>query len=335
MRYLVSCLELRKWFDQIKAKSHLSWRELARSYEIAQRSLYEWRAGKSTIPHDFVEFVNEKYQINHPKAEILDDDWSRKAIAKKGGEMRMLIYGNPGTEKGRRLGGIRSMKTHGKLGKLSPFIPKSFVRPNLNIELAELVGVILGDGSITNRQIAITLHKTDDAEYAVYVSNLIKNLFKVKPTISERKSVLVIVLSRTLIVKFLTEIGLRTGNKVRNQVCVPDWVEKNELFTLACVRGLFDTDGCFYIDKHLIKDKVYMNCAMSFSNRSLPILAFFKRSLERMGYHPTQKTPYNIFLRREEEILRYVKDFGTSNSKISRRLKAYLKIKYGRVPKRS
>jgi len=50
-------------------------------------------------------------------------------------------------------------------------------------------------------------------------------------------------------------IGLVLGNKVKQQIDIPEWIKSNNNFSLACVRGIIDTDGCFYTNSHYINSK--------------------------------------------------------------------------------
>ena len=120
---------------------------------------------------------------------------------------------------------------------------------------------------------------------------------------------------------------------MKKQIGIPKWINKNTDYKKFCLRGLFDTDGCFFVDRHHIKDAIYCNGGVNFVNRSLPILAFFKNTLEYFGFHPKQTTKFSIFLRKEKEVLRFFKEIGTSNSKHLKRFIEYYKNKYGRVPK--
>ena len=206
--------------------------------------------------------------------------------------------------------------------------------PKVSKELAEFVGILLGDGGITKNQITITLHAVDDKEYKNFVVKLITKLFGIKPAIYKSKSSPVnkIAISRTELVKFCCEkLGLKIGNKVKQQVGIPSWIDKSKIRTKYCIRGLFDTDGCFYIDKHRYKEKIYYNAGMNFTNRSLPILNFFKTKLEKLGFHPTQKT-YSVPLRKEGEIRKYFKEIGSSNYKHINKFSRYYKSRYGGVP---
>lgn len=162
-------------------------------------------------------------------------------------------------------------------------------------------------------------------------SHLIITVFDVRPAIYERGSTVRIVVSRIKLIKFLLELEFSIGNKVKQQVRIPKWIAESPEFTKACIRGLLDTDGCFYVDHHKHNDNLYLNPGLSFTNRSKPILDFFKEGLEKLGFHPTQKTECCVFLRRENEIGRYFKEIGSSNPKHSEKYKSYLVNKHGEV----
>ena len=140
-----------------------------------------------------------------------------------------------------------------------------------------------------------------------------------------------VVISRAKIVKFFNNMGIPIGGKVRQQTDVPLWIKRSTKFTKFCLRGLFNTDGCFYVDKHRYKDKIYLNAGMNFTNRSLPILQFFKSCLERLGFHPTQNTKFSISLRKEKEIIRYFHEIRSSNPKHLDKFEHYFNIIRGGV----
>lgn len=337
MRYVVNSNVLRIWFSDLKNQSGMTWKKLACTVGVTRRTLYEWKLGKSTIPASFVEFVRTRFGVKKLviRKEV-GDFWSRSKSGKLGGLKRNILYGNPGTAFGRRLGGLRSQMTH-QNKNLSPFKAREVFLPLFSSELAEFIGIVLGDGGIQKRQVVITLHKEDDKKYSCYVKELVEKLFLFTPSVIGRRdeNIINVILSRVAVVRFLQKTGLFIGNKVQHQVDVPEWIKRDKIFRLHCIRGLFDTDGCFYVDRHVIKGKVYINCGMNFTNHSLPLLSFFKQTLLENGYHPTQRTEFSVFLRKEKEILRYFREIGSSNEKVINRFNKYFLDKYGRVPKRS
>ena len=316
----------------------MAWPEISNEYGVTRRNLFDWRRGKVSIPEKFLDHVYGKYGVEAPRrAEKIDEKEQKIKAALLGGKARIRLHGNPGTVEGRRLGGLRAIKSMKKV-LTGPFIARKIKKPKHTKKLAELIGIILGDGGITERQVSITLHKEDDAAYSVYVCDLFEEIFGERPTATPQNNrrVILIRISRVAFVKLLGKMGLYPGNKVKEQVAVPKWIEQNIGFSKACVRGLLDTDGCFYVDRHLRKNTLYSYCALNFTNRSLPLVYFFKKTLERLGLHPTQTTKYAVFLRREPDIKKYFREIGSSNEKIAKRYNRFFADKNkGKVPKRS
>ena len=325
LRYFFTQEDLDQIFTPLK-HTYGSWSKLAKDYGISTRSLQDWRNSRTALPENFIKSVSTKLPFSLPRpARKIDESKIKSTNGKIGGLTRQALYGNPGTADGRRLGGIRSSETMRAQG-VTFFSPLAIKEPDHSVRLAELIGIILGDGGMTRRQIVITLHKIDDEQYSKYVADLIKKVFDIKPSLVYRKNtnVIDVIVSRTLAVNYLCKMGLSPGSKVREQVKVPSWISKSDNYRKACLRGLFDTDGCFYVDRHFIKNKLYFHSGMNFTNRSLPILGFFKESLEHLGFHPTQKTRFAIFWRREKEIKRYLDKIGSSNPKIWNRYRKFM-----------
>ena len=343
MRVKLSKRHLKILFNEIIGASG-SWTKIASEQGVSVRTLNDWKRGKITMP--FETFKRLSGIVKLKKADLspklLPNFWHIKDAARKGALVRYKKYGNPGTSEGRSKGGritCQKFLLNPQLAKRRGFIiRKNIFYPSQSTGLAEFIGIILGDGGITNYQVVVTLNKDTDKEYANYVNDIFKNLFRLEPTIKEikdKKVCCVVVSSRNLVEYLENKHGLKAGDKIRNKLDIPLWIKLNKEYTKACLRGLFDTDGCFYIDKHYYKKKIYYNCAMNFTNRSFPILFFFKTKLEQLGFHPTRNTKFSIVLRRENEIIKYFQTIGSSNLKHLNKFKGYFRNKLGEVPKRS
>ncbi|MCL4354898.1 hypothetical protein M1349_05560 [Patescibacteria group bacterium] len=127
---------------------------------------------------------------------------------------------------------------------------KNISIPSNSIDLAELMGIVFGDGGINNNwQVVIYVNSLLDLEYSKYISDLIKKLFKLDVAIRkrEKENTLMIVASSTTLVEFLISKGAVRGNKILHRQSMPKWIKKNKKYSKAFVRGLVDTDGCLYI----------------------------------------------------------------------------------------
>lgn len=328
----------KRFLEEVRNKTGLSFQELANICKVHRRSFSDWKYGQCLMPPHVFRKLIKISGLKPPKIKILPDYWNNKDSARKGGLARYKKYGTflGWTKEASRRGGLKAAETHRKQGSRF-FVSKPIFLPKYSSRLAEFIGILLGDGGIALKQIAITLNKIDDRDFILYVKNFIQKLFKVNPSIyrRDREAVANITVSRTKLVQFFVNMGLPVGNKVKHQIDVPSWIKKSEKFTRYCLRGLFDTDGCFYVDKHYYKDKTYYNCAINFTNRSLPVLFFFKTKVKQLGFHPTHNAKFSISLRRENEIIRYFQMIGSSNPKHLNKFKEYFKNKHGEVPKRS
>lgn len=197
---------------------------------------------------------------------------------------------------------------------------KEVALPKFSKSLAEFFGIMMGDGGINNEwQANITVNSVKDLEYSEYVSNLCRDLFGIEPVIRKRKNTkaLVISLSSVSIVDFLVLNGLPRGNKLKKGLSIPEWVLGKALYKKACVRGLIDTDGCMFVHVHQIKGKVYNNIGLTFTNYSLELILQVAEIFHEFGVVPhISKNGRDIYLYQADSVLRYLKIFGTSNSRI-------------------
>jgi hypothetical protein len=211
--------------------------------------------------------------------------------ARLGGLRRIELYGNPGTPEGRSRGGrntIRFFHSHPTLAKKLGFIIRKEIKyPSRGNELAELIGIILGDGGLPgNHQISITFNRKTDLKYSEFITSILKRLFGVDYHVRKRKDSkgADIIVSSSNLVNFLIKQGLVRGNKVKNQITVPRWICKNQTYKIACLRGLMDTDGGLYLHRYKVNGKTYKYLKLSFANRSKPVLNFMLDVLRDLNY---------------------------------------------------
>lgn len=249
-------------------------------------------------------------------------DYAR--IGRLGGIARNQKHGNPGTPEGRRLGGRRSIATHQK-NKTGFLVARKIRTPSPSARLAEICGIIAGDGHIGEYQTSVCTNSVTDMEHALYTKGLFEKLFGVPASLTKRRgqNACVVVVSSKEVGNFLTTKGMAKGDKIQAGLRIPGWVRAERKYRLAFTKGLFDTDGCVYTDRHTIRGREYKNLCMAFTNRSVPLLSDFFETLEYLDLHPTQKTKYTVFLRRRENIRRYFKIVGSSNPKHLRKIQGY------------
>lgn len=123
-----------------------------------------------------------------------------------------------------------------------------------------------------------------------------------------------LVLSSVELVEFLESIGLRQGNKVQQQVDVPDWIWQDQTYQIGCLLGLMDTDGCFYQHLYRVNGQTYAYPKLCLTNYSRPLLRSAKRMFESLGLFPTiHKDGHRLYLHDVTNVTRYMWIVGTHN----------------------
>ncbi|MEJ0053481.1 MAG: LAGLIDADG family homing endonuclease [bacterium] len=202
--------------------------------------------------------------------------------------------------------------------------------PESSVFLAEFFGIMLGDGGINNPwQANITLNAVKDIAFARHVRHLIRALFAVTPTQFRYKTrnALRILVSSVSVVDFLVSKGLKRGDKLAQGLRIPRWILGSSEYKRACVRGLVDTDGCIFIHKHIVAGKPYKNIGLTFSSRSPELIFQVAAIFEEFGIVPhITGRGTDIYIYREAGVARYLKVFGSSNTRIK---SVYAKWKRG------
>jgi intein/homing endonuclease len=199
--------------------------------------------------------------------------------------------------------------------------------PSESIELAELMGIIAGDGGINNDwQLVISLNSIKDLEYSKYIYQLLKNLFNTEVAIRKRpkQNALVLVCSSTNLLDFLVAKGAVRGNKITQRIDIPVWIKDNPDYEKAFVRGLVDTDGCLFIHKHTVKGELRNDIGFCFTNYSRKLLNSVADILTKfkIKQHVTDKGK-RIYLYGAKTIVDYLEIFGSSNPIITNTYKKW------------
>jgi len=277
-----------------KELSKYTWSEFSRHLGVSESALKEWAMERNLLPLKIYRELDPSGRYNKHILEIKEKNW---------GQVKAGINSN-GTLKCIRI-------------------------PRYSKKLAELVGIILGDGNIHSFKISkkvssymvrIAGDKRLDRDYLIrYVSGLFRDLFGVEPKIDERKTneMLVIVHSKR-IVEFFVSMGIKSGNKIKNQVTIPDWVFKKDDYLKACIRGLIDSDGCIYTLKPFYP-KYYQLCFKNFNTR---LIEDTRKAFLKLGYPISNiSMGIQIYLTQKKYVRKFYKEIGFSNEK---HIKRYL-----------
>lgn len=191
---------------------------------------------------------------------------------------------------------------------------KAFTKPikkvNKNGNLAELIGIMLGDGNMWRTHVKIAFDKRNE-KYIDYVEKLFDRVFGIglrRSIIKETNQAYLYCYNR-LVAQKLIDFGLKRGDKIKNKIGIPLWIKENIYYSKKCLKGLIDTDGCIYFSK---RDKQRY---IKFTNFNTHLLGDFKKLTILLGYHFAKANKNNWCLYRKEEVARFIKEINPLKSK--------------------
>lgn len=313
------------YFQQIEKVCHINNKQLSTVFGVVSRTYRDWKRGKYTVPVRIVEQIEKKYNVPFPysKEEALKTWFHAKQEASHiGGLARLQKHGRLSTPEGCAKGGKKALEILRARGIVP--VAKPFIKPiGYSKELAEFIGILLGDGHLGNQQWSITINSIADKEYLPFITWLTNYLFSFSPTVTRRKNcnAFVIYGGGKNNISYFQQLGLLVGNKVKQQVGIPQWIQENLVFRKACLRGLMDTDGGIFIHKYKVNNKKYSYVKLCFVNRSIPILNFVDETLRMIELHPKlwlKQESKRVWLYDHEEVKQYLNIVGTHNPRLEK-----------------
>lgn len=185
----------------------------------------------------------------------------------------------------------------GRIRTRFPALPK-------NGDLAELIGVLLGDGHIEKcprTERLLIFSNSNNEGFVERYSRLVQKLFKKKPYVYKQSTQNCIRIS--LYEKKVSErLGIPTGSRKDISIAVPRWIEKKELHIIRYLRGLYEAEGSYSIHKPTYTHKFV------FSNTNQSLLKNVSKLLTVLGFSPHSDS-LRVQISKKNEVMRAVKLF--------------------------
>lgn len=163
--------------------------------------------------------------------------------------------------------------------------------------LAELVGVVLGDGYIGKFPRAEVLRIVGDYNKYGFIDRsawLVEKVFEKKPAIAKIKNSNGVTI--TIYQKHISKrLDIKSGAQGNRKISVPRWILKDRKFTIRYLRGLYEAEGSFSVHKPTYTYKFI------FTNANESMLNNVERLVKRLGFHP-HRSYRKIQISRKEEV---------------------------------
>lgn len=314
MRILLSKESKIRLLNKLKEKHNVSKnKELLAKINITKSQLDKWIYNHNTylpekiIPEDSI-----------GELEIVDkqeDKWGQIKGGKKTHKIILKKYGKKEIKKRQKNGGIKSAQN-------KDIKSQKELKININSEkFLEIYGALLGDGWLSSLSykykkgiwlIGISGHSEHDYEYLKYLAKIIKETLNKEPKLKYKKDSkgIEILFYSKQIIKFLNKelnfpIGLKENLEIHSTIA-SDWEKIKHT-----IRGLFDTDGCFYFDK-TPAGKPYP--CISIHMKAPKLLKQISEQLTKQGYKP-QLTSEKIILKGSIQVNKFKTEIGSNNPK--------------------
>ncbi len=284
--------------------NNMSLIQLAKICNINYFTFKKYVRGKRFIPYDLVNMLCNLNGIDPRKInfQLFEDNWGKIKGGQKG--IKTLYNNYPKKiEEWRRKGGYQTYKSNFE----GYSTVKRIKTPTLSESLAEFIGIILGDGTLTYYFARISADTRFEKPYFDYINNLAYKLFGIKGKITEKENNLYLTISSRKLSSFLNKkFKLPYGDKIRNEAKIPAQILKKKSLVKCCLRGLVDTDGCI--------GKSGVSLKLSFSSHNPILLNQVIKINEKLSiFNKNYKNSLETCS--IEKIKRYIRLVGTANLK--------------------
>lgn len=181
-----------------------------------------------------------------------------------------------------------------KLGKIRSNYPPL----KRNGGLAELIGVVLGDGHIGRfpRTEGLTISSnSNNIGFIKRYTRLLERLFKTKCYQGRNEKFKNCIRIRVYQKEISKRLEISTGARKNQSIEIPQWILKNKRYLIRYLRGLYEAEGSFCVHRPTYTYKFL------FSNRNESLLRNVYQALKILGFHP-HESKYKIQISRRKEV---------------------------------
>lgn len=320
------------FLENIQRLTGASTTDLASRIGVCARTMRDWRRERWQMDEQSLDRLCQLANLPKPtQIIVLPEHWSTEKASRLGGLRRVTLYGSPGTAEGRRRGGLAAQATLNTQARLVPRggwkVRKTILIPAHSEKLAEFFGIMLGDGCIRNGwQVGISFNQHGDQPYALFIQQLIKQLFGLEASCVIRPSSADLVISSVALVDFLREHGFPAGSKCETLTEVPGWIRDVTEFRVACLRGLMDTDGCVFRHRYRVNGKEYSYPKLGFAAAISCLTQFVAETFRQLALRAhIHQQGQRVFVYSWKDVIRYFEVVGTHNPRYQQRFESYAK----------
>ena len=207
---------------------------------------------------------------------------------------------------------------HEKIFK-EKYFRKKIKNPPEDIFLAEIFGVLNGDGHLSSKNYEISvIGNLLEKDYFVYLKNIFEKTFKIKFKIEKfSHHIKLRTYSKDLCYLLNEKYSIPLGKKI-GQLRIPKMILDSEEFLIYYIRGLFDTDGGINLRR---KNEMMIHITSADKN----YLEEIGGAMKKLGFK-IARSDKKILIYRRDEIEKFFEKVKPANSKHLKKFKIYSKL---------
>ena len=297
-------------------------KDLADKLNIKKKTLESWfYSEKVTVPYEMFDKYIQDIKIIKKK----EDNWGRVLGGKKGHQALLRKYGSAHTWEINSLGGKNGAKT-------KEIEALKFKLDISDPQFLEVFGALLGDGWLNSPRnpdsrwtLGLCGNLKLDKEYVQYCSRILISLTNRKGFFQEKPigNVIEFRFGHKQFFKILNEqLNFPAGKKENLIIPEPIYSQGYDKVKYV-IRGIFDTDGSFYLDKD--KGGVPHYPCISIHMTEPLLLNQLAEIFKEQGFKfYFDRVNNQIKLRGMKQLRKWMKEIGSSNSKHLNKITACL-----------
>ena len=303
-----------------------SWNKIIFETKIPRGSLDCYKNGSVTIPKRVFDSLStylsiEKVNYFSNKAHLINsEEW-----LSRGGKKAYILNREKFTE-----GRIKGLKSIERLGtRIKTFDFRNF---KLYPEICEFIGAFIGDGFFNcykNKIYQIEFSGDRRYDYNYYLKTIIPLIKKEIPGLNphiifpKNKNTLKIrFFSKELFCFLKQEFNFKPGVKTYTVVIPDRIISAGEEYIRKTIRGIFDTDGCIFLDKRKIYKKPYSRIVLQTVSKPLydQLKEILSRKFSIRHGKNANRNIYYIEVYGFDNLKKWMSEIGFSNERHLNRL---------------
>src|SRR3989344_3735986 len=345
MRILLSKKSRELLFNKLKEEYNVkNLKELSKNIKVPFKTLQKWRYGELYLPDKII--GSKKSSLNLIKK--LGKEKYSQVMKNRGKKIKNTIWKRYKKEEVLSLIKLGKLRKREEMCKSLELSHESFFTNNkialdtskvnwsrvdkkkelilpekMSKELAEEIGIHLGDGCLSLGKNYFSAKGTNlEVEYYQnYIKSLYKKLYNLNLNVKQFDSVSGFEIYSKGLFEFKNKVlGIPYGEKVE-RIEIPKEIldSKNKEIYRACIRGIFDTDGCIYLSK----EDTYT--VLSITIKSKKLIDQLEDMLKKLGFLPT-KYKWSLYLNGVILLKKWVNEINSNNPIKKEQLEEAIKV---------